>query len=93
MRFSKNSIRSRGNDGGSSTAKTGVAAVDSGQPIEKRLRPINGVGVGLAGWADRVVFLRDGRVVSEVAGGDDGRVADELRSQMLASERASTEVA
>jgi len=32
-----------------------------------------------AALADRVVFLRDGRVVSEVSGGDGGRVADELR--------------
>ena len=34
---------------------------------------------GAAALADRVVFLRDGQVVSEVAGGDGGRVADELR--------------
>jgi ABC-type lipoprotein export system ATPase subunit len=33
-----------------------------------------------AALADRVLFLRDGRVVSEVTGGDGGRLADELRS-------------
>ncbi len=38
---------------------------------------------GAAALADRVVFLRDGRVVSEVSGGDGGRVADELRSLRL----------
>ena len=32
-----------------------------------------------AALADRIVFLRDGRIVSEVPGGDGGRVADELR--------------
>jgi len=32
-----------------------------------------------AALADRVVFLRDGRIVSEVEGGDHDRVADELR--------------
>ena len=34
---------------------------------------------GAAALADRVVFLRDGRVVSEIPGGDGGHVADELR--------------
>jgi putative ABC transport system ATP-binding protein len=34
---------------------------------------------GAAAMADRVVFLRDGRIASEVAGGDHGRVAAELR--------------
>jgi ABC-type lipoprotein export system ATPase subunit len=33
-----------------------------------------------AALADRVLFLRDGRVVSEVTGGDGGRLADELRA-------------
>ena len=32
-----------------------------------------------AALADRVVFLRDGQVASEVDGGDGGRIADELR--------------
>ncbi len=35
---------------------------------------------GAAALADRIIFLRDGLVVSELAGGDDGRVAAELRS-------------
>jgi putative ABC transport system ATP-binding protein len=34
---------------------------------------------GAAALADRVVFLRDGRIVSEISGGDGGSVADELR--------------
>jgi len=34
---------------------------------------------GAAALADRVVFLRDGSIVDEVAGGDGGRVADALR--------------
>ena len=34
---------------------------------------------GAAALADRVVFLRDGSVVDEVAGGDGARVADALR--------------
>jgi putative ABC transport system ATP-binding protein len=34
---------------------------------------------GAAALADRVLFLRDGAVVDEVAGGDGGRVADALR--------------
>jgi putative ABC transport system ATP-binding protein len=34
---------------------------------------------GAAALADRIVFLRDGRIVHEMAGGDAGRVADELR--------------
>ena len=34
---------------------------------------------GAAALADRVVFLHDGMVVQEVAGGDGGRVADALR--------------
>jgi putative ABC transport system ATP-binding protein len=38
---------------------------------------------GAAARADRVVFLRDGQIVSEVQGGDDLRVADELRSLTL----------
>jgi putative ABC transport system ATP-binding protein len=33
-----------------------------------------------AALADRVLFLRDGKVVSEVTGGDGGRLADELRA-------------
>jgi putative ABC transport system ATP-binding protein len=33
-----------------------------------------------AALADRVVFLRDGRIVSEVEGGDGGRIADELQT-------------
>jgi len=32
-----------------------------------------------AALADRVIFLHDGRVVSEISGGDGGKVADELR--------------
>ena len=48
---------------------------------------------GAATLADRVVFLRDGRVVSEVSGGDGGRVADELRSMQLASQGALGEAA
>ena len=32
-----------------------------------------------AALADRVVFLRDGRIVNEIAGGDGARVVDELR--------------
>ena len=34
---------------------------------------------GAAALADRVVFLRDGQIVSEVEGGDGGRIGDELR--------------
>ena len=34
---------------------------------------------GAAALADRVVFLRDGDIVDEVAGGDGARVADALR--------------
>ena len=34
---------------------------------------------GAAALADRVVFLRDGQIASEVEGGDGGRIADELR--------------
>ena len=34
---------------------------------------------GAAALADRVVFLRDGGIVDEVAGGDGERVADALR--------------
>jgi putative ABC transport system ATP-binding protein len=34
---------------------------------------------GAAALADRVVYLRDGQIVGEVAGGDGGRVADALR--------------
>jgi putative ABC transport system ATP-binding protein len=34
---------------------------------------------GAAALADRVLFLRDGRVVDEVSGGDGARVADALR--------------
>jgi putative ABC transport system ATP-binding protein len=34
---------------------------------------------GAAALADRVIFLRDGQVVSEIAGGDGARVADALR--------------
>ncbi len=33
---------------------------------------------GAAALADRVVFLRDGQIVSEISGGDGGRVAEEL---------------
>jgi putative ABC transport system ATP-binding protein len=39
---------------------------------------------GAAALADRVVFLRDGQVVSEVAGGDGTRVADALRELQTA---------
>jgi putative ABC transport system ATP-binding protein len=39
---------------------------------------------GAAALADRVVFLRDGRIVSEVEGGDEGRVAARLRGAELA---------
>ncbi len=35
---------------------------------------------GAAALADRVVFLRDGRIVSEVSGGDGDRVSEELRA-------------
>jgi putative ABC transport system ATP-binding protein len=42
-----------------------------------------------AALADRVVFLRDGQVVSEVAGGDADRVADELRALQTAPLPAS----
>ena len=34
---------------------------------------------GAAALADRVVFLRDGQIASEVEGGDGGRISDELR--------------
>jgi putative ABC transport system ATP-binding protein len=34
---------------------------------------------GAAALADRVVFLRDGQIASEVQGGDGARIADELR--------------
>jgi len=34
---------------------------------------------GAAALADRVVFLRDGEIVSEVAGGDTGAVIDAFR--------------
>jgi putative ABC transport system ATP-binding protein len=33
---------------------------------------------GAAALADRVVFLRDGEIASEVEGGDGARIADEL---------------
>jgi putative ABC transport system ATP-binding protein len=39
---------------------------------------------GAAALADRVLFFRDGRVVSEVTGGDGARLADELRAIDLA---------
>jgi putative ABC transport system ATP-binding protein len=35
---------------------------------------------GAAAMADRVVFLRDGRIVSELEGGDGARIGDELRA-------------
>jgi putative ABC transport system ATP-binding protein len=35
---------------------------------------------GAAALADSVVFLRDGQIVSELAGGDGGRIGDELRA-------------
>ena len=35
---------------------------------------------GAAARADRVVFLRDGRIVNELEGGDGGRIGDELRA-------------
>ncbi len=38
-----------------------------------------------AAQADRVVFLSDGQIVSEVAGGDDGRVTDALRMLQTAT--------
>ena len=39
---------------------------------------------GAAALADRVVFLRDGQIASEVEGGDGGRIADELRTLTMA---------
>ena len=44
-----------------------------------------------AALADRVVFLRDGRIVSEVSGGDGSRVAHELRSLALHHPLAAAE--
>ena len=35
---------------------------------------------GAAALADRVVFLRDGELVSELEGGDAGRIGEELRA-------------
>jgi putative ABC transport system ATP-binding protein len=43
---------------------------------------------GAAALADRVVFVRDGEIVSEVAGGDAERVADTLRDVTLQTDLA-----
>ena len=40
---------------------------------------------GAAAVADRVVFLRDGQIVSQLEGGDGNRIADELRSLSTAA--------
>jgi putative ABC transport system ATP-binding protein len=45
---------------------------------------------GAAALADRVVFMRDGEIVSEVAGGDTERVADTLRDVTLETALAPT---
>ena len=48
---------------------------------------------GAAALADRVVFLRDGQIASEVEGGDGGRIADELRMITTAAVPVGGEVA
>src|SRR5262245_9218568 len=48
---------------------------------------------GAAALADRVVFLRDGQVASEIEGGDGGRIADELRMLTTAPVPVGGEVA
>ena len=48
---------------------------------------------GAAALADRVVFLRDGEIASEVEGGDGGRIADELRMLTAAAVPVGGEVA
>ena len=48
---------------------------------------------GAAALADRVVFLRDGSIVDEVAGGDGDRVADALRELQATPQAVSGEAA
>ena len=42
---------------------------------------------GAAALADRVVFLRDGQIASEVEGGDGARIGDELHALTTAPVR------
>ena len=48
---------------------------------------------GAAALADRVLFLRDGLIVSEIPGGDADRVADELRGLRAAQPAVGAEAA
>ena len=60
--------------GGALVLRTLRKLVDDGQTVVMVTHD-----AGAAALADRVVFLRDGMIVEEIAGGDGGRVADAMR--------------
>ena len=60
--------------GGALVLRTLRRLVDEGQTVVMVTHD-----AGAAALADRVVFLRDGMIVQEIAGGDGGRVADAMQ--------------